>query len=76
MSGAGSPPQLRRKIRVPSQPSSRQTSRPGSPSGSSGSSYPSLSLSRPDSPNSPEQSSVQASSPLSEEICPVCKNKG
>ena len=75
-SGTESPPQLRRKSRVSSQPSSRQTSRPGSPTGSSGSSYPSLSLSQPESPNSPDHTSLQTSSPICEEICPICKSKG
>ncbi|XP_076059751.1 uncharacterized protein LOC143036376 isoform X2 [Oratosquilla oratoria] len=92
MSGAGSPPNLRRKNRAttnaalassqpPSCPSSRPPSRAPSPTPSASSStplYQSPHHSNATSlPASPDSSTKSRSqSPVSEEICPMCNVKG
>ncbi|KAK7075113.1 hypothetical protein SK128_023285 [Halocaridina rubra] len=74
-SGAGSPPNLRRKVRPLSQPPSRPESRPASPSQSSGSPPTTYLPSQPTSPQSLEEDFPLASQP-SEEVCPMCNIKG
>lgn len=74
-SGAGSPPNLRRKIRPLSQPPSRPESRPVSPSQSSCSPPTTYLPSQPTSPQSLEEDFPLASH-SSEEVCPMCNVKG
>lgn len=75
MSGAGSPPTLRRKVRPPSQPPSQPQSRPCSPAQSSCSPPTTCPPSQAASPQSVEEEFPVASQP-SEEVCPMCKMKG
>lgn len=74
-SGAGSPPNLRRKVRPLSQPPSRPESRPVSPAQSSCSPPTTYLPSQPTSPQSLEED-FPLSSQSSEEICPMCNVKG
>ncbi|XP_068224593.1 uncharacterized protein, partial [Palaemon carinicauda] len=74
-SGAGSPPNLRRKVRPLSQPPSRPESRPVSPAQSSCSPPTTYLPSQPTSPQSLEED-FPLSAQSSEEICPMCNVKG